>query len=423
MSARGDRRPVGGAPEAPSLSSTPFPGAEALDSLRQKAGGKALAPASPPPSSSPAAPYAGARHAGATRPPPPQPARARSEAGGHPAMHAGGTAPGASTSQAAQPPPPAPPAAGRGKPVSSYQARWWRDFVWPQLGQELQMEVQLVEDKVRGLLRDTIASSARAGAAADAGPPPEASGSGAADPEEREASAAASAEALTDQVFDISFRHLLRRDPQFHTALRHSVNALDETRHDVDVATQMAFTAMVNSQTWHHKLAMISESQADLQRENDGLRLELARMKELVSDMEDEILSSEYKSTKLGKALRADVEGKSLEDRVDAIVGEMRRIKSCQTTLKRLLPSWRLYYGDETLHEFLDYEDSEKPSPSVMGALQQDVMYLASLLGVTAVRPSMHRMSILSDIDLGHLNNHAAPGGIAAAALKEQQTQ
>lgn len=148
----------------------------------------------------------------------------------------------------------------------------------------------------------------------------------------------------------------------------------------------MAFTAMINSQTWHHKLAMISESQADLQQENDCLRRELAKMKDLVSDMEDEILSSEYKSTKLGKALRADTEEKSLEERVDTLVNEMRRIKSCQTTLKRLLPSWRLYYGDETLHEFLDYEDSEKPSPSVMGALQQDVMYLASLLGVNRRR-------------------------------------
>ena len=46
------------------------------------------------------------------------------------------------------------------KPVSSHQVRWWRDFVWPQLGQELRSEVQQVEDKVRALLAESLLHSA-----------------------------------------------------------------------------------------------------------------------------------------------------------------------------------------------------------------------------------------------------------------------
>ena len=95
------------------------------------------------------------------------------------------------------------------------------------------MEVQLVEDKVRGLMQDSLAASARTEAVGSDGPNDgeqsgdlgfngrEASKTGDDDLGDREAHAEASAAALTDQVFDISFRHLLRRDPQFHTALRH----------------------------------------------------------------------------------------------------------------------------------------------------------------------------------------------------------
>ena len=165
---------------------------------------------------------------------------------------------------------------------------------------------------------------------------------------------------------------------------------MDETRHDVDVATQMAFTAMVNSQTWHHKLTKLADSQRSLEVENKELQRKTTRIEELISEIEDEIMSSEYKNTRLGKALKSDTSEKQLDERVSAIVGEIRRIKTSQRTLKRLLPSWRLYYGDESLHEYLDYEDSEKPSPSVLGALQQDVMYLCSLLGLKIFNPKLN---------------------------------
>ena len=313
--------------------------------------------------------------------------------------------------------------------------------MWPQLGQELRSEVQQVEDKVRALLAESLLHSAstttvhRKGNTAVIGGT-QSSGNGAVastttiakdDHEDADNDAVVGdddtkidhieewstdeAAKLTDQVFDISFRHLLRRDPQFHTALRHSVHALDETRHDVDVATQMAFTAMISSQTWHQKLAKLGDTQRELQAENERLRAEATKIKLLVSDMEDEMLSNEYRNTKLGLALRADTGGKGLEDRVAAVVSEMRRVKACQRTLKRLLPSWRLYYGDESLHEFLDYEDSEKPSADVMGALQQDVAYLMSLLGLGKSLRSSTRASIISlaggGSSSGGMNVHA----------------
>ena len=298
--------------------------------------------------------------------------------------------------------------------------------MWPQLGQELRSEVQQVEDKVRSLLTESLHSASTSalcrqkdGAAGvdtnwssenelatmtvastggqDVADADEAVEEGVAS-EHSEEWFADEAARLTDQVFDISFRHLLRRDAHFHTALRHSVHALDETRHDVDVATQMAFTAMISSQTWHQKLAKLGDAQRELQAENERLRAEAAKIKSLVSDMEDEMLSSEYRNTRLGKALSADTEGKGIEERVTTIVTEMRRVKACLRTLKKLLPSWRLYYGDETLHEFLDYEDSEKPSSSVMGALKQDVVYLMSLLGLSSLLGKSLRSTTRSSI-------------------------
>ena len=105
-----------------------------------------------------------------------------------------------------------------GKPVSSHQVRWWREFVWPQLGEDLQGEVKLVEQQVKSII---IEESSRNRKEKKNDTTLAQSSTAEGDMEDSEEEIAVSAEHITDKVFDISFRHLLRRDQQFHTALKH----------------------------------------------------------------------------------------------------------------------------------------------------------------------------------------------------------